>query len=64
MLTTSSTMSGAADFTAVDFLATFFGRGLEIRRTRGAVPAVGSGEFSGEVVVSSLMLLEERSPPE
>jgi hypothetical protein len=45
-------------------LATFFGRGVEIRRARGALSAIGSEEFSGEVVVLSLILLKEKSPRE
>jgi hypothetical protein len=43
-------------------LAAFFGRGVEIRRARGGVEALGSGEFSAEAVVSSLILLTRIKP--
>ena len=43
-------------------LATFLGRGVEIRRTRGALSASGLVEISGEDTVSSLMLLDGRKP--
>jgi hypothetical protein len=58
-----SATTGVAACAGGAVLATFFGRGVEIRRTRGAFSILGSGELSGEDVVSSIMLLQERSPP-
>ena len=43
-------------------LATFFGRGEETRRTRGASAAVGSGVFSEKDAVSSVMWLQRKKP--
>jgi hypothetical protein len=40
----------------------FFGRGVEIRRARGALFASGVGVLSGEDTGSSLMLLATNKP--
>jgi hypothetical protein len=62
MLGSSAASSGETLSSGEACLATFFGRGVETRRTRGASPAVGSGLFSEEDAVSSVMWLRRKKP--